>query len=223
MIAESTFKFLSDLSVNNNREWFNSHKDRYETARQDFIEFADKFLGELKEIEPAFYDTQIKDCIFRIYRDIRFSKDKSPYKRHFAAAFGIGGRRSGKADYYLHIQNHGSFLGGGMWNPNREQLANFRQEIDYSPQTLKDIIYNDRFRTHFPVISGEQLKRGPKGYPLDHPDIELLRYKEMFFMKTFANEEVLSDDFIDKLITHAAILKPFLDYLNELVYGSEEE
>lgn len=217
MIAESTFEFLRKLSRNNNREWFQANKTEYEAVRQNFVDFADKFLDELKATDPALYDTQIKDCIFRIYRDVRFSKDKSPYKLHFSAAFGAGGRKSGKSDYYLHIQDHGSFLGGGFWNPTREELAILRQEIDYSPMRIKDIIYNPKFKSRFPAISGDQLVRAPKGYSEDHPDIDLLKYKEMFFMRTYSNEEVKSRHFLNTIVEDAKLLKPFLDYLNELI------
>lgn len=219
MIAEPTFEFLRKLAANNNREWFTENRALYDAARENFVEFCDEVLQEVKTFEPAFYDTQIKDCIFRINRDLRFSKDKSPYKTHLAAGFGQGGRNSGRIDYYFHLQNEESFIGGGMWQPTTEQLAKFRQEIDYSPDALKEIIHSDEFKAHFPLIYGEKLKRMPKGYSEDHPDIELLRYKEMFFWKKFSNEEVKSPGFKANLLQHMKVLKPYLDYLNELFYG----
>lgn len=219
MIAEPTFAFLRNLSANNNREWFTENRSQYDSARENFVDFCDGVLQEVKVFEPSFYDTQIKDCIFRINRDVRFSKDKSPYKTHLSAGFGPGGRSSGKIDYYFHLQNEESFIGGGMWQPTAEQLAKFRQEIDYSPDTLKEIIEAKDFKKHFPLIYGGKLKRAPKGYAEDHPDIELLRFKEMFFWKKFSNEEVKSPGFQADLLHHMKILKPYLDYLNELFYG----
>lgn len=219
MIAESTFEFLRKLADNNNREWFHANKSEYEKAKENFVLFSDELLTEVKQIEPRFYDTQIKDCIFRINRDIRFSKDKSPYKTHLSAAFGVGGKNSGRIDYYFHLQNEETFLGGGMWQPSAEHLAKFRQEIDYSPKTLKAIIEAPEFKKSFPLIYGEKLKRAPKGYREDHPDIELLKYKEMFFWKKFSNEEVKSPGFKDTVINQVKTLKPFVDYLNELFYG----
>ena len=219
MIAEPTFVFLRKLEANNNREWFTENRALYDAARANFVEFCDEVLQEVKTFEPTFYDTQIKDCIFRINRDVRFSKNKSPYKTHLSAAFGKGGRNSGKIDYYFHLQNEESFIGGGLWQPTTEQLAKFRQEIDYAPDTLKEIILSEDFKKHFPLIYGEKLKRAPKGYAEDHPDIELLRYKEMFFWKKFSNEEIKSPGFKADLLHHMKVLKPYLDYLNELFYG----
>lgn len=219
MIAESTFAFLRKLAANNNREWFTENRALYDSARENFVEFCDEVLLEVKAFEPSFYDTQIKDCIFRINRDVRFSKDKSPYKTHLAAGFGRGGRNSGKIDYYFHLQDEETFIGGGMWQPTAEQLSKFRQEIDYSPDTLKEIIEAKDFRKYFPLIYGGKLKRAPKGFAEDHPDIELLRYKEMFFWKKFSNAEVKSPGFKTDLLHHMKVLKPYLDYLNELFYG----
>ncbi len=219
MIAESTFAFLRNLAENNHREWFIENRALYDTAKANFVEFCEEVLEEMKAFEPTFYDTRIKDCIFRINRDIRFSKDKRPYRNYLAAAFGEGGRNSGKIDYYFHVQNDETFIGGGLWQPTTAQLAQFRQEIDYSPDALKEIIEAKDFRKHFPLIYGEKLKRAPKGYTEDHPDIELLRYKEMFFWKKFSNEEVKSPGFKADLLHHMQVLKPYLDYLNELFYG----
>lgn len=219
MIEAATFGFLRELSENNNREWFQANKDQFETVKANFSSFVEEVLQGVKSIEPQFYDTQAKDCIFRIYRDVRFSKDKRPYKTHLAAAFGKGGKNSGKIDYYLHLQDGETFLGGGIWQPTGEQLGRLRQEIDYAPQSLKSIIEDNNFRKHFPLLHGDKLVRPPKGYTEDHPDIDLLKYKEMFFMKKFSNAEVLSQDFVEKVLAHILILKPYVDYTNELFYG----
>lgn len=221
MIAESTFEFLKQLTLNNNREWFNENRETYETARENFIKLADEVLNGIKNFEPLFYDTQIKDCIFRINRDVRFSADKSPYKKHFAAAFGQGGKNSGKNDYYLHLQNDETFVAAGLWQPESAQLAQIRQEIDYSPSDLLDIINEKSFKKHFPEIYGQALKKAPKGYPADHENIQLLKQKEFIFMKKFTNEEVLSKSFKDEVIESCRILKPFLDYLNGVLYNQE--
>jgi uncharacterized protein (TIGR02453 family) len=218
MIKASTFAFLRALTDNNTREWFQEHKSEFEAAKDNFTTFSDSILKELKEVEPKYYDTRIKDCIFRIYRDVRFSKDKKPYKIHLAAAFGENGKNSGKIDYYFHLQDQETFLGAGIWNPTAEELAKFRQEIDYNPEELKSIIDDPEFKKHFPLVHGEQLKRAPKGYAEDHPEIHLLKYKSLFFMKKFSNEEVLSPEFKENLLKHMERLKPFVDYLNEILY-----
>jgi uncharacterized protein (TIGR02453 family) len=219
MIEAATFGFLRELTANNHREWFHAHKAEFEAAKANFLTLVEEVLAGIKVIEPRFYDTQAKDCLFRIYRDVRFSKDKKPYKTHLAAAFGEGGKNSGKIDYYFHLQDGESFLGGGIWQPTAEQLAKLRQEIDYAPEGLKSIIEAENFRKHFPILHGDKLVRPPKGYTEDHPDIALLKQKEMFFMKKFTNQEVMSKDFAEKLLSHMAVLKPFVDYTNELFYG----
>lgn len=219
MIEEATFAFLRKLTANNNREWFIENKAEYDSTRENFIGFCDEILSEIKLMDVRFYDTKIKDCIFRINRDIRFSKDKRPYKENYSAAFGIGGRSSGKVDYYFHLQNDNNFLGGGMWQPSPEHLAKFRQEIDYAPEKLKAIIEEPDFRKYFPIIEGQKLKRPPKGYSEDHPDIDLLKYKDLFFMKKFSNEEVKSSSFKTVLMEHVLVLKPYIDYVNEVFYG----
>jgi uncharacterized protein (TIGR02453 family) len=221
MIEESTFIFLRNLEENNNREWFLNNKVSYEYAKNNFTDFCEQLLNLLKEIQPNLLNTEIKNCIFRINRDVRFSKNKNPYKNHLSAAFGPGGRNSGKIDFYFHLQNNETFLGGGMWQPSPENLNKFRQEIDYNPGTLKSIIYSSDFKANFPHVYGEKLKTSPKNYNSDHPEIDLLRYKELFFMAKYTNEEVLSEGFLNKLLKDCEILKPYIDYLNDLFYDNE--
>lgn len=221
MIHQKTFDFLSALNENNNREWFHANKAWYDASKNNFIVFAETLLARLKNIQPDLYATNIKDCIFRINRDVRFSANKNPYKINFSAAVGPGGKKSGRIDYYLHIENNNSFLGGGMWQPTPQNLAKFRQEIDYSPEVLKNIIFDENFQKKFTEIYGEQLKNAPKGYSTDHPEINLLRYKELFFTQKFTNEEVLNEHFLDNVFEGCVVLKPYLDYLNELFYGTD--
>jgi uncharacterized protein (TIGR02453 family) len=218
MIEETTIDFLRNLAANNTREWFADNKIWYENSKNNFVEFCDKVLQELKTIQPDLANTEIKDCIFRINRDVRFSKDKSPYKSYLSAAFGPGGRHSGKIDYYLQLQPETTFLGGGMWQPSAQNLAKFRQEIDYNPQFLKNIIETKAFKEHFPVVHGEKLKTSPKNYGADHVDIELLKFKEMFYLKNFNDLEVKSKDFVKNIIAHCKILKPYIDYTNNLFF-----
>lgn len=219
MIREATFEFLRNLEQNNTRDWFNQNRSFYDQAKLDFSEFCADILELLIEIEPEFSNTEVKDCIFRINRDIRFSKDKSPYKNNLSAGFGVGGRNSGKIDYYFQLQNNESFIGAGMWQPSPANLAKFRQELDYNPELLKGIIETPIFKSHFPIVHGEKLKRPPKNYSEDHPDIELLKHKELFFVKKFSNAEVLDNSFVKQLFEHMKIIKPYINYLNELFYS----
>lgn len=221
MIREATFEFLRNLEQNNNREWFSANRVLYDEAKQNFTDFCAEVLELLVSIEPDFANTLVKDCIFRINRDIRFSQNKAPYKNNLSAGFGVGGRNSGKIDYYFQLQNDSSFLGAGMWQPTPTNLAKFRQEIDYNPELLKGIIESKEFKDTFPIVHGEKLKRPPKGYSEEHPDIELLKYKELFFVRKYSNAEILKDGFVNRLFEDMKILKPYIDYLNELFYFTE--
>ena len=172
MLTLPTLEFLQELAENNNREWFAEHRKRYDAAKKEMETLMKSLIKGIGEFENL-PNTEPKDCLFRINRDIRFSKDKAPYKQWLSAAVGPGGRHSGRIDFYVHIQPGESFLGAGMWNPTPKQLAKFRQEIDFNPEALKSIIEALEFRTYFPEAWGESLQRMPKGYPENHPDIAL--------------------------------------------------
>ena len=218
-----TLAFMRDLVQNNNREWFHENRPRYEAAKAELCAVVDRVLAGMSPFEPL-ANTSVKDCIFRINRDIRFSKDKKPYKSNLAFAIGPGGRHSGRIDYYVHIQpDNQSFLGAGMWQPTPANLAKFRQEIDYNVQELKDIIEADDFKAYFPEASGEVMKTSPKGYTADHPEIDLLRRKELFFMHRYTDKEVLKPTFADELVRGCRIIKPYCDLLNYLFFDEKEE
>lgn len=219
MLTQHTLQFLINLDQNNNREWFHANRSDYEKTKEEFEALCQNILSGLALIQDNLLHTKVKDCIFRINRDVRFSKDKSPYKKNISAAFGQGGRHSEKVDFYLHIQPNGSFLGGGMWSPTTNQLANFRQEIDYSPQKIKGIIENKDFRAYFNEIEGEKLKTSPKGYASDHVDIELLKHKQLFFMHRYSDDEILSQNFAQEVIKGCQTLKPYLDYVNHVFFN----
>jgi uncharacterized protein (TIGR02453 family) len=217
MIDPNTFEFLRKLGENNNKEWFQDHRKWYDESKANFITLCTEILDDLKIIQDNLLNTEVKKCILRINRDIRFSKDKNPYKNYFGAGFGPGGKSSGKVDFYFQIQAHNqSMLGAGMWEPGPQNLAKFRQEIDYNPDVIKDIINHNEFREYFKEISGTQLKTKPKGYDIDHPDIELLKYKELFFLRRFEDAEVSKPNFKDKIIEGCILIKPYQDYLNNL-------
>lgn len=222
MLTQSTFIFLKDLAENNNREWFAENRKRYEAAKKEVEKLVGALLKGVNEFEPL-PNTEVKDCIFRINRDIRFSKDKAPYKQWLSAAVGPGGRHSGRIDFYLHIQPGESFLGAGMWNPTPKQLAKFRQEIDFNPEALKSIIEAPDFRSYFPEAWGESLQRAPKGYPENHPDIELLKRKQLFFMHKYTDAEVTSPDFAAEVVKGCRLIKPYCEFLNYLFFEEAEE
>jgi len=210
--------FLSDLQANNEKAWMDEHRPRYKTARQHFIDLVGYILGELSIDDESLRGLNPKDCIFRINRDIRFSKDKSPYKNNFGAAMAEGGRHTDQALYYLHLQPiDESFIAGGIYQPPPPVLAKVRQEIDYNPGELKTITDAPDFKRYFGEIQGDMLKRAPKGYEPDHPNIELLKLKDYLVMHKLTDKQVTDDNFPRTAVKMFQSMQPFLDYLNVAV------
>ena len=220
-LTPSLLAFLLDLKSNNSREWFASNKSVYTDLKENFEEFVSILIEEFGGFENL-VGVQVKNCTYRINRDVRFTKNKDPYKTWFSASFSEGGRKSGFMDYYLHIEPNGkSFLGGGMYNPSPEQIAKYRQEIDYNAESLRKIINQKQFVQAFGQAQGESLKNTPKGFDALHPDADLLKIKTMFFWHHFTDAEVTSDQFVDLVIGKAKLLKPYLDFLNATFFDKE--
>lgn len=220
-LTPSLLAFLLDLKSNNSREWFAASKPFYLDLKENFEEFVSKLIEEFGEFENL-DGVQVKNCTYRINRDVRFTKNKDPYKTWFSASFSEGGRKSGVMDYYLHIEPNGkSFLGGGMYNPSPDQLAKYRQEIDYNAESLRKIIDQKLFVKTYGQAQGESLKNIPKGFDALHPDADLLKVKTMFFWHHFTDAEVTSDHFVDLVVRKAKLLKPYLDFLNATFFDKE--
>lgn len=219
VISKDTFQFLKDLKKNNNREWFNDNKPRYQEARDNFISFVDALLQEITKFDPTISHHQGKDCVFRIYRDVRFSKDKSPYKINMGAHVTAAAKKSeihSRAGYYIHIEpDGGSMLAGGAYMPKGPWLKAIRQEIDYNAADFKKILATKEFKKYFGNMEGDQLKTAPKGYPKDHPEIELLRYKSFLATHQCDDQEVLSKNFLDHSAKVFKALYPFDAFLNQ--------
>ena len=217
-IAKETMQFLQDLRENNNREWFQENKARYETAKANFEEFVDGLLKEMAVFDPTIEHLKAKDCIFRIYRDVRFGKDKSPYKTHFGAHISAATKKSEihqRSGYYLHISPNESILGGGAYLPESDWLKKIRQEIDYNGQKLVSIINDKEFVNVFGRLEGEALKRPPKGYDESHEFIDLLKQKSFLARKELSMAEVTTKDFLHQATKVFKTLKPLGDFLNE--------
>lgn len=220
-LSLSLLAFLRDLRVNNSREWFAENKAMYEKEKKGFDAWTSELITEFADFENM-DGVLLKHCSYRIYRDVRFSKNKEPYKTWFSASFSEGGRRSGLMDYYVHIEPNGaSFLGGGMYSPSPEQLAAYRQEIDYNAAGLRKIIKDPDFVAAFGEEVGESLVRIPKGFDPDHPDEELLKKKQLFFWKKYTDEDVCNPMFTKQLIYDAKVLKPYLDFMNAVFFEKE--
>lgn len=212
--------FLSALQAHNNKSWFQAHRAEYDVARQAFEAFVDDFIQEFRSIED-FENLSAKDCVFRIYRDVRFSKDKSPYKSNMGASISLGGKHSLRAPYYIHLEPpNKSFLAGGVYMPTSEQLAAIRRAIMRDPTGLKAAITSKPFKKYFGALSGEQLKTPPRGYPADHPEIELLKYKQFITGHALTDKAVLSPGLLKHTVEVFTALKPLLDWLNDAVLPS---
>jgi uncharacterized protein (TIGR02453 family) len=212
--------FLLALQAHNNKPWFQAHRAEYETARQCFEDYVDDFIQEFRAVED-FADLSAKDCVFRIYRDVRFAKDKAPYKPNMGASVALGGKHSLRAPYYIHLEPPGkSFLAGGVYMPTPEQLAAIRRAIDRDPAGLKAVMSRKAFKKYFGSLSGEKLKTPPRGYSGDHPEIELLKYKQFIAGHALTDKDVLSPRLLSHTVEVFAALKPLLDFLNDAVLPS---
>lgn len=206
--------FLSELSENNNKEWMDGQKPRYQKARKSFEEIVKEFLQKIPEFDPSIAGLESKHCMFRINRDIRFSANKDPYKNNFGTFIAAGGKGSISAGYYLHIQPGQSFVGGGLYMPPADILKKVRQEIDYNADELRHIIGEKSFQTQFGGMEGEQLSRAPKGYSPDHPDIDLLRFKSFVATKKLAVEGMNTEDVVKTSLEAFQALAPLVRFLN---------
>ncbi len=217
MLSKSTLNFLKDIKANNNREWFAENKPRYETAKEDFEIFVNALIQKIALFDKSISHLTAKGCVYRIYRDVRFSKDKSPYKAHFGAYITSSSKKSdvhANAGYYIHIEHNKSMLAGGAYSPPSDWLNAIRQEIDYNTDEFKKIINGKDFKKYFVEIEGEKLVRPPKGYEPNHPEIELLKFKSYLASQIVSDKEVLSSDFLSHSAKVFKTLYPFNCFLN---------
>jgi len=212
VISKDTFYFLNQIKINNNRPWFEKNRSAYENARSEYLSFVTKLLDGIRKIEKIPEKEPVK-YIQRIYRDIRFSKDKTPYKTFFSSIIERGPENR-KCPLYIQIQPGRSMIGGGIWDPAPETLKKIRQEIDYNGAGLKKIINSINFIKYFKEISGSRLARPPKGYEADNPNIEFLKFKQLFIQRIFDNELVLSANGIPEMLKSYKAALPFFDFFD---------
>lgn len=214
---QEVLNFLSELKENNNKEWFDLNRKRYEESRKKII-----FLTELINQEIAKFDPEIgiqdpKNCVFRIFRDVRFATDKTPYKTNMGSFIAKGGRKSISAGYYLHIEPGMSFVGGGSYCPPADALKAFRTEIFDHPEEFKALIQNDKFLKVYPDMYDDKLKTAPKGFPKDFPEIDLLKYKSFAFTSKMEDSVVTGDAYVGKIIAAMKELYPVNRFLNTAI------
>jgi|AntAceMinimDraft_2_1070361.scaffolds.fasta_scaffold00972_4 uncharacterized protein (TIGR02453 family) len=216
-MCKKVLKFLVDLKENNDRDWFKANKQYYEEARNEFKEMVENLIPELALTNPLLANLEAKDTIFRIYRDVRFSKDKSPYKVAMGANMAPGGRKSVLAGHYFHIEPGNSFLAGGSYCPPSEQLKNIRSEIYYNSQEFKEIINYGDFKNLFGEITGDKLKRSPLGFPKDFEDVELLKFKDYTIFHKIDDETIQKPDFLAISLGIFEKMNPFIGFLNRAI------
>lgn len=211
VLHKDVFEFLNALSKNNNKPWFTENK-----------EWVDKVFGEVKgffkevDTEMQQYDNLEKFHVHRIYRDVRFSKDKTPYKSYFGLHLGRT-KPLLRGGYYINIEPGKSFVGGGFWEPNKDDLLRIRKEIAMDDSELREIISADKFKNYFGELMGEELKTAPKGFDKEHPAIDLLRKKQYLLMRSFTDKEVLDAKFIDEVIKTFNAMRPLFDYMSDVL------
>lgn len=211
-ISSDSLQFLRELKDNNNRLWFADNKERYVAAKDDLKNFADSLTAEMEQ-----HDEIEKTKIYRIYRDVRFSKNKLPYKNHLSG-FMVRATKWRRGGMYFHFEPEGeSLIGGGFWNPNTADLARIRQDIAADHSYIQDIVNAKDFKKHFGTLDGNQLKTAPRGYAKDHPAVEFLRYKQFLISEKFTDEEVTSKGFLKKAVTTFLAMRPFFDYMSDVL------
>ena len=210
-IPKNTISFLKELKLNNNREWFNENKDRFNTIQSQVKIFAQEVNDSLNVS-----DNIEKIKIFRIYRDLRFSKDKTPYKKNIGMAFHRA-KPELRGGYYLEISADESFIAAGFWNPNKEDLLRIRKEIEIDGQEFKRIINQKKIKDIWGDLRGDEVKTSPKGFNSDHQHIDLIKKKQFIFIKKLNDEEILDKNFHKKLVSYFLSIRPFFDYMSEVL------
>ncbi len=206
--------FISDLKKNNHKEWFHANRSRYEEAREEFHAFIEALINEIQVFDPSVGPIQPKSTVFRINRDIRFSKDKYPYKTNFGAFIVPGGKKSGNAGYYFHLEPEGSFAGGGVYHPMPDILKKIRNEIYGNPEEFKGIIEGKEFFEYFGDMYDDRLKTPPKGFPRDFEHIDLLKYKSYIVSRSFDNDMVTSDSLAEETVKTFRLMYPLNKFIN---------
>jgi uncharacterized protein (TIGR02453 family) len=219
MLKPGTLKFLKALAKNNNKPWMDANRDAYETARADFAAFTQQVIDQFGKKDPTVANLLAKDCMFRINRDIRFSKNKDPYKKNFAASINRGGKKGiNTAGYYFHFQPGETFAGGGIWMPEPPNLKKIRQEIDYSLSELQQIVNAKDFKKYYGDLDNSEeykLTRVPKGYENDNPASEYLKLKSFIGTYYLSDEQLTDKSLVKTTVAAFDALKPLVDFLNQ--------
>ncbi|MDB5152891.1 MAG: hypothetical protein JWR54_1642 [Mucilaginibacter sp.] len=214
-IKKDSIDFLEDLSKNNNRDWFSNHKDRYIEAHSNIIAFADALLVEMNKHDKI-ETVSGKNSVFRIYKDVRFSKDKTPYNTHWSGTFKRATKKL-RGGYYFRIEPGNSFLAGGFWGPESNDMKRIRQDMDENYNAWEKLLADKTLTKTFGKMIGEQVGTAPRGYAKDHPAIHLLRHKQFLLKYEFTDKEVTSPDFLQSANDVFKKMRPFLNFMSEVL------
>ncbi len=217
MLQQSTLQFLKKLAANNNKTWFDANRKLYDSAKTDIEQFVSKLIPAIANFDEPIGRLQVKDCTFRINRDVRFSKNKDPYKSNMAAYLSPGGKKSSAGGYYFHCEPGKSFAAGGVYSPEPAMLSKIRQEIDYGFEEWKKIVNNKGFKKYFPkgVEGMEVLTRPPKGYDENNPAIDYLKMKNFIVVHPLTDADLLNKNLVKEVAKAFAAMKPMIDFLNQ--------
>lgn len=224
MITKDSLQFLADLKANNNRDWFLNNKKRYELFKKDYHQLVGSFLDAMKPLDPSLELLEIKNCTFRINRDIRFSKDKTPYKTHLSVWMSSGAKGNNRSGYYIHIEKDKSFIAGGLYCPEAEDLKKIRKEIAFFYNDLEAILQEKNFKKEFKDFDRNEtnvLKNPPRGYEKDHPAIDFLKLKSFESTQHFDFSEVLKKDFVQNMSQKLIALRPLNEFMNRALTTDE--
>lgn len=219
MLQSFTITFLESLTHNNNRPWFEANRSNYENAKEDFHQLVQALITGIGKFDENIALLEVKNCVFRQYRDVRFAKDKRPYKNNFGAYFNTGGKKINTAGYYLHVEPGKSFVAGGLYEPEAPMLAKVRQEIDYNLEDWRKILNEKGFKKNFPAGLNKEnrLSRPPKGYEVDNPALEFLKHKSFTAATLLSDEQLTQASLKAILLSSFKSLKPMLAFLNDAI------
>ena len=221
MLQSSTIEFLNALKENNNKPWFDANRKIYEAAKKNFGEIVETIIKGIGQFDKSIQESQleIKNCTFRINRDVRFSKNKDPYKTNFGASFSKGGKKAHSAGYYLHIDPKECFLAGGIWMPEPDDLKKIRTEIDYNFEDFSNILNAESFKKIFPSgLDREAFTvRPPKGYEETNPAIELIKLKSFTVSSAIDSSEILKPNFSSSILEKFGAMQPYITFLNRAI------
>ncbi len=214
---ESVMLFLKELARNNNREWFQTNKKWYDESKGKILFLTDVLINEIRKFDNSIPALTPSDCLFRIFRDVRFSHDKSPYKTNFGSYIAKGGKKAVFAGYYIHIEPESIFAGGGIYKPDNDTLKNLRNHIAENGDEFFSIIHDSDFKAVYPEMYDDKLKTAPKGFAPDHEFIELLQYKSFAFTHRMSEDDVLSENFIESIVQSYKQLHKVNVFLNSAI------